>query len=199
MNAISIYYAQARNEIGIGSFVMPITQAVLAQSVTQYSIKCTAQYLGGISGNATAIQNLAKAPQTVTQPFYWTMKNLRPYTTQVATAITLVGQIYVCIFAFFITMAGGGAREVIGDYLTTKSLLKLRIVVPIILYFPLSLIYAMINLPFKLPFDAKYTYAGGFFLFWTLLYCAMLALGLATEAVFTILGPKFMGFFLIPL
>lgn len=67
------------------------------------------------------------------------------------------------------------------------------------LYLPLSLVYAMINLPFKLPFDAKYTYAGGFFLFWILLYCSMLALGLALEAIFTLLGPRFMGFFLIPL
>jgi hypothetical protein len=67
-------------------------------------------------------------------------------------------------------MSGAGAREVIAPYLKTSSYIKLRIIVPILLYIPVSLIYAMISLPFKLPFGAKYTYAGGFFLFWCLIF-----------------------------
>jgi hypothetical protein len=67
-------------------------------------------------------------------------------------------------------MSGAGAREVIAPYLSTASYIKLRVIMPILLYFPVSLIYAMISLPFKLPFGAKYTYAGGFFLFWILTY-----------------------------
>lgn len=51
-----------------------------------------------------------------------------------------------------------------------SSYLKLRIIMPLILYVPISLIYSMISLPFRLPFDGKYSYAGGFFLFWFLIF-----------------------------
>jgi hypothetical protein len=102
------------------------------------------------------------------------------------------------MYSFFITMSGAGAREVIAPYLTTSSYIKLRLIVPIISYLPVSLIYAMISLPFKLPFGAKYTYAGGFFLFWILIFVGMIALGMATEAVLTLLTVRFISFFLIP-
>ncbi|QRV84200.1 nitrosoguanidine resistance protein SNG1 [Ceratobasidium sp. AG-Ba] len=57
----------------------------------------------------------------------------------------------------------------------------------------------MVSLPFHAPFGTKYTYAGGFFLYFTYTYMGMSGLGLATEAVITILEPRFMAFFLIPL
>jgi hypothetical protein len=52
---------------------------------------------------------------------------------------------------------------------------------------------------FHAPFGAKYSYAGGFFLYFVYTYMGMTALGLATEAMITILTPRFMTFFLIPL
>ena len=57
----------------------------------------------------------------------------------------------------------------------------------------------MINLPFKVHFDAHFTYAGGFFLWWFTLYLGMAAVGLATEFMITLIGAKFMAFFLIAL
>jgi hypothetical protein len=69
--------------------------------------------------------------------------------------------------------------------------------VPLILYLPISLLFAMINLPFKVHFDAHFTYAGGFFLWWVILYLGMASVGLATEFAITILGPKFTPFFLV--
>jgi len=56
----------------------------------------------------------------------------------------------------------------------------------------------MINLPFKVHFDAHYTYAGGFFLWWFALYLGIASVGLATEFV-TIVGAKYVAFFLIML
>ncbi|KAG8751570.1 hypothetical protein FRC14_007767 [Serendipita sp. 396] len=194
---ISVYYSQARNEVASGIY-LPLTQTLLIKTLFQFNAQSTAQYLAGIAGNQTAIQLLARAPQTISTPAYFTLFNLRPYTAQVATAVTLVGFIYVIILSFFVTMSGAGAREVIAPYLTTASLIKLRLIMPIILYFPLSLIYSMISLPFKLPFGAKYTYAGGFFLFWVLNYVGMLSLGLATEFALTLLTQRFVAFFLIP-
>jgi flavin-dependent dehydrogenase len=58
--------------------------------------------------------------------------------------------------------------------------------------------FAMINLPFKIHFDAHYTYAGGFFLWAFTLYLGMAAVGLATEFAITILPQKFVSFFLVP-
>ena len=40
------------------------------------------------------------------------MVNLRPYNQPVATAITLVGLIYMLIFAFTITMTNNAVREI---------------------------------------------------------------------------------------
>lgn len=91
------------------------------------------------------------------------------------------------------------ARQMIAKYLTLRSYLTMRVVVPLVLYIPLSFSFAMISLPFHLPFGAKYTYGGGFFLFWVFVWMGMAALGLATEAMITFLGPRFMAFFLIPL
>ena len=48
-------------------------------------------------------------------------------------------------------------------------------------------------------FDAHFTYAGGFFLLAFSLFLGMTSLGLATEFAITILGPRFMAFFLVPL
>ncbi|KAF8748820.1 hypothetical protein RHS01_10535 [Rhizoctonia solani] len=117
----------------------------------------------------------------------------------VATALTLVGQIYLCIFAFIMTMTNDAARGIFGPFLRLRSYLYLRILVPLGLYFPLSLAFAMVSLPFHAPFGTKYTYAGGFFLYFVYTYMGMCALGLATEAMVTILTPRFMAFFLIPL
>jgi len=171
----------------------------LIPSLGRISAETTAEYMASILDNQTAISLLARAPQTITNPAYFQLFNLRPYTSQVASAVTLVGFIYSIIITFFVTMSGAGAREVIGPYLKTSTYIKLRIVVPILLYIPLSLIYSMISLPFHLPFGAKYSYASGFFLFWCMMFVGMCALGLATEAAITLLTPRFIPFFLIPL
>lgn len=159
---------------------------------------------------------LARAPTTVSAPVSFSLVNLRPYNQPVATAITLVGLIYMLIFAFIITMAGAGAREIMSvgassmsmvslltlrsaPYLKTSSLLMYRLAQPLILYLPVSFLFAMVSLPFKVHFDAHYTYAGGFFLWAFILYIGMASVGLATEFAVTIIGPKFTGFFLVPL
>ncbi|RXK34694.1 hypothetical protein M231_08046 [Tremella mesenterica] len=56
----------------------------------------------------------------------------------------------------------------------------------------------MISLPFKAHFGAHFTYAGGFFLWAWTLFLGMASVGLATEFAITIMGPRFISFFLIP-
>lgn len=83
--------------------------------------------------------------------------------------------------------------------MTTKAYLAYRILLPLTLYLPLSLLFAMVSLPFKVHFDAHFTYAGGFFLWFFTLFLGMSSVGLATEFAVTLLGAQFTGFFLIPL
>jgi hypothetical protein len=97
------------------------------------------------------------------------------------------------------TMTNDVARGILGPFLRLRSYLWLRILVPLNLYFPLSFAFAMVSLPFSAPFGAKYSYGGGFFLYFAYTYMGMAALGLATEVMITILAPRFMAFFLIPL
>ncbi|KAG8692181.1 hypothetical protein FRC08_009958 [Ceratobasidium sp. 394] len=199
MSAITFYYAQARNEQATGSYVSPLTIQALTQTLQQFNAKSAATYLSSVAGNATALAALSAAPQTLSPGIWWATENLRPYNAPVATALTLVGQIYLCIFAFIITMSNDAARGVLGPFLRLRSYLALRLLVPLTLYLPLSLAFAMISLPFHAPFGTKYTYAGGFFLYFFYTYIGMAALGLSTEAMVTILTPRFMSFFLIPL
>jgi hypothetical protein len=98
--AISVYYAQGRNEIAVGSYILPIVQLLLGRILGQFNAKSVAEYIVANSGNATALQLLSQAPQTLSQPIWYSMSNVRPYTAQVASAITLVGHIYVIIFAY---------------------------------------------------------------------------------------------------
>ncbi|CCO31528.1 Nitrosoguanidine resistance protein SNG1 OS=Saccharomyces cerevisiae (strain ATCC 204508 / S288c) GN=SNG1 PE=1 SV=1 [Rhizoctonia solani AG-1 IB] len=199
MSAITFYYAQARNEQATGSYVNPLTVQALTQILQQYNARSASSYLVSISNNSTALQAVTSAPQTLTSGVWWTTENLRPYNAPVATALTLVGQIYLCIFAFILTMSNDAARGILGPFLRLKSYLMLRLAVPLIVYIPLSFSFAMVSLPFHAPFGAKYTYGGGFFLYFAYTYMGMAALGLATEAMVTLLTPRFMAFFLLPL
>ncbi|CEL62334.1 Nitrosoguanidine resistance protein SNG1 OS=Saccharomyces cerevisiae (strain ATCC 204508 / S288c) GN=SNG1 PE=1 SV=1 [Rhizoctonia solani AG-1 IB] len=199
MTSITFYYAQARNELATGNYVVPLTTAALTQILQRFNTNSAASYLASVSGNSTALQALTAAPQTLTTGAWWTTENLRPYNAPVATALTLVGQIYLVIFGFIMTMTNDAARGIFGPFLRLRSYLILRILVPLGLYFPLSLAFAMVSLPFHAPFGTRYTYAGGFFLYFLYTFMGMTALGLATEAMVTILTPRFMAFFLIPL
>ena len=96
-------------------------------------------------------------------------------------------------------MAHTHARSTISHHLTLPSYLTLRILVPLLIYLPLSLSYALISVAFNLPFDARGTtsYAAGFVTFFAFVYLGMAALGLALEAMVTLLGPRFVPFFLV--
>lgn len=98
--AISVYYAQGRNEIAVGSYILPIVQPLLGGILGRFNARSVAEYIGANSGNATALQLLSRAPQTLSQPIWYTMFNVRPYTAQVASALTLVGHIYVVIISY---------------------------------------------------------------------------------------------------
>lgn len=81
--------------------------------------------------------------------------------------------------------------------MTTKAYIAFRLIVPPLIYIPVGLLFAMVTLPFKAHFGAHYTYAGGFFLWAFTVWLGMCALGLALEFAITLLGTRFMGYFLV--
>ncbi|TIA86348.1 hypothetical protein E3P99_03710 [Wallemia hederae] len=198
-DAVRIYYSQARNEQAAGKY-LPIAQQLAQQGTTQAATQMLGQYLTQQGGNATAMSNLANAPQTASNAFAYTAVNFRPFDQPVASAVTLVGLIYLTILSFIQTMAHSGARPLLEKHLKLSSYIGMRILVPLCLYVVISLLFTMLNLPWDVHFDAHFSNtAKGFFCTYALFLCGMSALGLATEAIITVIGPKFMAYALIAL
>ncbi|KZP09237.1 hypothetical protein FIBSPDRAFT_839573 [Athelia psychrophila] len=205
-NAITVYYNQARNEVATGNYILPLTTALLQETTSAFATYAAQLYIAYIHGggngtsvNVTALALWAQAPLTVAPAVSWSEVNVRPFTAPVATAVYLVGQIYMCIFTFMIAQAHLTARTLVRRHLRFRSYLALRIAAPLIIYFPLSLSLCLVSLAFDLPFGARYTHAQGFLLFFVFTYLTMAAVGLALEAAITLLGPRFTPFFLFAL
>ncbi|KAI0357269.1 hypothetical protein OH77DRAFT_1399501 [Trametes cingulata] len=198
--AVKVYYSQARNEIATGNYIVPLTTQMLQATTSAYATSTAQRVFAQINSNgepnATALQMIANAPQTISPAISWTMVNLRPYQAPAAQAATLVGNIFLCIFAFMITMANSTARAIVSPHMSFLPYLALRLAVPLITYLPLSMSYALVNLAFKLPLGTKFGLGAGFMISWVYIYLGMAALGLSLEAMITILTPRFTPFFL---
>ena len=53
------------------------------------------------------------------------------------------------------TMGHAAARSIIAPHLAFSSYIILRIVVPLLIYIPLSLSYALVSVAYDLPFDGR--------------------------------------------
>jgi hypothetical protein len=62
--------------------------------------------------------------------------------------------------------------------------------------FTRQLFYAFISLAFETPFN-RWFGPSGFVIYWMMSFCAMSALGFATESAITALTPRFFPFFLL--
>ena len=91
------------------------------------------------SGNATAITLLSQAPSTIVRPVYFTLNNVRPYNQPVATAITLVGAIYLLIFSFIVTMTLFPVREIMYVHFLLPFPLPLPLLLPPLLLLQIHL------------------------------------------------------------
>ncbi|OBZ73437.1 Nitrosoguanidine resistance protein SNG1 [Grifola frondosa] len=182
-SAIKMFYSQARNEIATANYIVPITTNLLQFTTSAYATSSAQRYFAQIRGtgdtNDTAVQMIAQAPQTISPAISWSVVNVRPYTAPAAQAVTLVGNIYLCIYAFMITMATATARDLISPHMQ---------------FLPMS--YALVSMAFHIPFSAKFSEGGGFMLFFCYIYLGMAALGLSMESMITILTPRFAPFFL---
>ncbi|KAJ3777776.1 hypothetical protein FB446DRAFT_633441 [Lentinula raphanica] len=193
--AITVYGNQARSENGYNSVLSPTVQAVLISTAAKFA-QTYATELASSSSNITNL--LVNAPQIVTQPISFTINDLKPFDIPVATAMTYVGLIYTLILSFFIVNISLSARLMSGleTHLTTASIIRVRLCSSFITYFFLSLFYSLLSRAFQVDFSRKFG-AAGFVIFWMLNWAGMLAVGLALEAMLTLLTMKGVPFFMI--
>ncbi|EST06999.1 protein of unknown function DUF3533 [Kalmanozyma brasiliensis GHG001] len=194
---VSLSYATARNFQVVPSMVLSPAMKTLQQAMTQLGSQFAAEYLSGAAGNQTAINNLARAPQTLVSPVILNQRDLRPYDVPVAIAVLVVGLIYLCILAFITTMAGFGARQPLQPFLRFRSLVAMRITVPLVAYFFTSLMISLLNIAFEVPFGRTFSYGAGFMIWWATTFVGMCVLGFVTECAISLVGPKFIGLSLV--
>lgn len=219
-----MYYNEARNQFAADFYIIPFINSLLVPTVAEINANITSHVLSSNANNATALGHLAKAMGAAGAGAQngavvtYDLNNLRPFSAPVVSALTEVGMILIvhlllhsCMFVLLSkhlrplltraeqTMTNSGLRPIIARHLSLPHYILLRVFAPLIAYIPLSLSFAIISLPFHVPFHAKYTEAQGFFLFWIICYILMGGVGLATEFAIGILTIRFAPFFLVTL
>lgn len=196
-SVITIMTSTARNYAVVPSIVLSPTQRFLQSATAKLNAQLLHEFLSASVNDANAINTALRAPQTLSGPVGIRMNELRPWDHSVAIAPTFVGLIYLVILTFQITMASFGARQPIQKFLRLRSVIAMRLVTPIVGYIPISLMFSLLNVPFKLPYGRTFPYGGGFMTWWCVSYIGMLVMGLVLESVMTMVGLKFIGVFLI--
>ncbi|PCH39530.1 hypothetical protein WOLCODRAFT_159125 [Wolfiporia cocos MD-104 SS10] len=204
ITAISIYYAEARNNYASAFYLIPYLTNFIITTTARLSSNLTSQFVATNARNQTALQQFVRACSISGQTgtggsVTFEMINLRPFDAPVVTALTEVGLIIICILSFFLTIANSSLCPLLSPHLSIGSYVALRVFAPLLAYIPLSLAFAMVLLPFHVPLSTKYTEAQGFFLFWIIVYVFMGAVGLATEFAIGVLTIRYAPFFLITL
>ncbi|WFD44778.1 hypothetical protein MPSI1_003449 [Malassezia psittaci] len=194
---VTITTATARNYAVVPSIVLSPTQSTLSKAIASLNARLTGDFVSASASNQGVLTAAARAPQTLGNPVGLTVREIRPWDVPVAIAPTFVGLIYLVILTFQITMASFGARQPIQKFLTLRSIIAMRILTPVLSYIPISLMYTLLNIPFKLPYGATFPYGGGVMVWWCVSYTGMLVLGLAMESMITIVGVKFIGIFMV--
>lgn len=99
-------------------------------------------------------------------------------------------------FTFLFSVVWNNAGlPILQDHLTLFWEVAVKIVIPLVSYFWLSLNYSLVSLAFLVSFDRLFG-RGGFVVFWMANLVAMSALGFVMETTFLWLGP-FFPFFLV--
>ncbi|KZW01003.1 hypothetical protein EXIGLDRAFT_761285 [Exidia glandulosa HHB12029] len=191
--ALTVIIETARNENAVPVYIQPYLESSLRTLGAAFALQRARQLSGS---DASAI--LGTAPQALTAPLGYTVRDLRPFDVPVAAAVDFVGLIYLLIISFLLTLLNYNARAAsrLDTLLNLRSLILIRLIVPFAMYFAVSWFYSFISLAFQVPFSRWYG-DGGFLIYWSMSFIAMCALGLAVEALVTILTPRFVPYFLI--
>ncbi|KAK4689247.1 hypothetical protein P7C73_g851, partial [Tremellales sp. Uapishka_1] len=191
--AMALYYSEARNFYTADQHLTRLSISLFTEAIASAGSTLVSQILA--LSNATAV--LAAAPSgTVSGAFFYNQHNLEPFDQLGGIPSTTVGTVYLIIFTFLISLTWNNlALPIIADKLTLLSEVLVKIGVPIIGYFWLSLNYSLVSLAFQVSFTRRFG-KGGFPLYWMENFVTMSALGLVMETMYIWLGPYF-PFFLL--
>ncbi|EJD42087.1 hypothetical protein AURDEDRAFT_168879 [Auricularia subglabra TFB-10046 SS5] len=191
---ITALIVEARNENAVPVYIQP----ALERALQQFSVQYAAQRAPLVARAANLQAILTTTPGLVTLPASYTVRNLRPFDVPVAAAVDFVGLIYLLIISFLLALLNFNARvqSRLNTLLKLRQLIVLRLAAPLAMYFFVSWVYSFISLAFQVPFSRYYGRAG-FVIYWAMSFVGMSALGLAIEALVTVLTPRFIPYFLI--
>ncbi|THH18740.1 hypothetical protein EW146_g2279 [Bondarzewia mesenterica] len=154
--AVTMYGEEARNENAYDMLIQPLIVALMDGTSRSFATGFARQ-LASSGQNTTNLA--ANAPQILTNPLSYTIFNARPFDVPVAAAVDFVGLIYLLIIAFVNSLINNAARTDvthIDQRLSFRSLIFLRIVIPLCVYFYISCFFSMISLAFQVPFNRTY-------------------------------------------
>ncbi|KAJ7198449.1 hypothetical protein GGX14DRAFT_181124 [Mycena pura] len=194
--AMTFIGSEARSEAEYRNIILPFISSQLEKASRAFALDFARNISTSANANASAL--LSTAPQIITEPISYAIKNVRPFDVPVASAVTFVGLIYLLILAFFVLLVSNAARVASGleQRLTLGSLIWVRLLTAIGAYFFVALFYALLSCAFRLPLGRRFGKAG-FVIFWMLNWVGMAACGLALEAIATLLTVRFVPLFLI--
>lgn len=207
LGAMSFYYEEARNFYTTNQYLAFYTSQLLNIAANEAGMQFAARQLTAATTgtpNFTAISTSLDPPtgrpgfssSLLTQPFGYSQFNLHPFDQLIGTAATTAGQIYLIIFTFYVGLGFRQAMEPISQKMTLGSQVLLRIAVPVVGYFWISIMYSLVSLAFLVDFNRKYG-KGGFPLYWCMNFTSMLGLGFVMELVLLAAGLLIFPFFLL--
>jgi hypothetical protein len=208
LGAMSFYYEEARNFYTENQYVAFHTTQLMADAGSQAGAQFAARQLTAATAstppNYTALTTSISPPTGVegysssllTQPFSYSQFNIHPFDQLIGTAATTVGQVYLIIFTFYVGLGFKQALEPFAHKMTLGSEVLVRLVIPFIGYFYISLMYSLVSLAFLVNMNRTYG-KGGFPLYWCMNFVSMTGLGYIMELVLLALGPMIFPFFLL--
>lgn len=208
LGAVSFYYEEARNFYTTNQYLSYLVTQLLTAAGNQAALEFASRQLtmATSSGttNFTALSTsiapsegqIGFSSSLLTEPFSYSQFNLHPFDQLIGTAATTAGQIYLIIFTFFVGLGFKTAFDPVASKLTLGSEVLIRLSVPFLGYFWISLNYSLVSLAFLVDFTRKYG-KGGFPLYWCMNFTSMLGLGYIMELVLLSLGPMIFPFFLL--
>ncbi|PWN53781.1 hypothetical protein IE53DRAFT_309607 [Violaceomyces palustris] len=169
-DSIEIHYNTARNQNAVTSFILPLTTSPLNDILRGHS-------------------------DSEGTPLTFSHSDVRPFDSSAANATTFVGLIYVLILSFIFVLRAFMPKQWLASKLSLRSYLLLRLMAPVLYYFLVSWSFCLLSLPFKIPFSRFVS--GGFLLYWSITWLAMIVMGGLMELVASLVTPPYMSFFMV--
>ncbi|EPQ56992.1 hypothetical protein GLOTRDRAFT_37741 [Gloeophyllum trabeum ATCC 11539] len=193
--AVEMVSESARNPLTAGSHVVPGMTAVLQPVLVNASQTEVSNYMNANVGNNTALQNVLKCPQCISDAFSYTPNDILPAYNAATLGAQLSGAVFLIVFVFAVTGTSFELANKIGEHLDIWHTIAWRILHPSLHYLLIALSLTGCQAAFGVPMTSPWG-GRGFVILWMLNWLCISAMGLALEAFWTITGWWILNFFL---